>query len=207
MSRFILGLTTLILLAGCETTRFESSPFAATSDDALHGRWLSVGERPGELGEVELQVARRYGAHADSPEGGGFEVWDELVFIEHKKEGAQSGKPTDLNVGRDGDRRYLWVDAQWAEERMGEHPRPDKGDVFLFRYRIEGDRLEVWRANTRAFAHKVIDNEFKGEIQRSDDELHVRLKSPVDPKLLRNTRLWDREVLEFERARAEPKND
>jgi hypothetical protein len=200
MKRLFLVLLAMLMLAGCESTRFESPPVKATYDDEILGRWVSIGDTPGERGEVELRITHRAGAHEDSPEGGGFEVWDELVFVENKKEGTTKGKPTDLNVGRDGDRRYAWVDARWAEERMGQPPRADKGDVLLYRYRIDGDRLDIWQPDTQAIAHRVIDNKLKGDVVQANDELHVRLKAPVQKEALRMRYFWSEDVLHFERA-------
>ena len=207
MKRLAFALLAMLVLTGCESTRFEAPPVKATYDKAILGRWLSVGDTPGERGEVELRITHRRGAHDGAPEGGGFEVWDELVFVENKKEGTTKGEPTDLHVGRDGDRRYLWVDANWAEVRMGETPRADKGDVFVFRYRIDGDRLELWQPDTQAIAHRVIDNKLKGDVHQANDELHVRLKAPVAPEALRMRYFWDEDVLRFERAPTDAKDD
>lgn len=201
------GLLLLAMLAGCESTSFEAPPVPATYDDAILGRWLSVGDGRGERGEVELRIVHRTGAHADSPEGGGFEDWDELVFVEHGKEGTKTGEPTDLHVGRDGDRRYLWVDARWAETRMGQAPQATKGDVFVFRYRIDGDHLELWQPDHQAIAHRVIDNKLKGDVHDADDELHVRLMAPVPKEALRMRYFWDKDVLRFDRAAMETKDE
>jgi hypothetical protein len=188
MLRITACLLALGLLAGCESTRFEAPPVAErTCDAALAGTWLSTGDDPGDEGEVELRIG------ADC----------RLDFIEHGKDGTKTGEPTPLHVGRDADRTYLWVDANWAEVRMGEKARADAGDVFVLRYRARGDRLELWQVDTKAAAHRVIDNELKGDVHQADDELHVRLKQPVDPKALRARGFWDEDVLRFRRVPAE----
>jgi len=202
-------LLSLGLLGGCESTRFEAPPVAqSTGDEALFGRWLSVGDRPDEMGEVELRIEPHGWGERDAESGiDTFNFATLLTFVENKKEGTVTGEATRLGYGHDGDRHYLWVDANWAEVRMGEKPRANKGDVFVFRYRVRGDRLEVWQVDTNAIAHRVIDNQLKGDVHQADDELHVRLKAPVDPKALRARGFWDEDVLLFERAPVDAKDD
>jgi hypothetical protein len=178
------------LLAGCESTRFEAAPVAEQPcDPTLAGHWWSLDKKLKQDGEVELDIGPNC----------------RLKFIEHDQHTSASwGEATSLHVGRDAGRTYLWVDANWAEVRMGEEPRAEKGDVFVLRYRARGDLLELWQVDTKAIAHRVIDNEIKGDVHQADDELHVRLKKPVDPEALRARGFWDKDVLRFRRAPAEP---
>lgn len=205
-----LRLATLLLslgfLAACESTRFEAPPVPASrNDEALFGRWIAVGDPDSSPGiELRIEPRSRDRQEAESIiESSNPEVF--LTFVEHKNEGPVAGEPTPLRVGRDRSRTYLWVDANWAEARMGQVPRADKGDVFVFRYRVRGDVLEIWQASTKTAAHRVIDGVLKGEVHQADNELHVRLKGPVPPQALRKRGFWNKSVQTFWRFPADAK--
>jgi hypothetical protein len=191
----------LLLLAaccgGCETVVFESSPVAAQAcDPQLVGDWLSVGDRPGNAGEVELRI----------------DAACTLLFVEHDKGAPRLGEPTALHVGHDGRIAYAWVDARWAEERMdnsseAEPKLPEEpsefaaGDIVLMRYRVSARKLEFSNAEPKLFAHRIIDEKIKGEVSRNDQgRLAVRVSAPVDAKALRDARLFPRGEMRFEHA-------
>ena len=202
----MIRLPTLLLLAlacgGCETVVFEKPPVAAQAcDAALVGSWRSKGDKPGTDGEVELRIA------ADCM----------LRFVEHEESGTREGEPTPLHVGRDGTLAYAWVDARWAERRMaisGNHPPapaaipPEsppsefvQGDVVVYRYRIQGRRLDLFGPDPKRFAHRMIDGRLKGAVHRGDDgDLAVRVSAGVDPRELRDPKLFPRGDVAFERA-------
>ena len=187
----------LALLCGCESVVFEAPPVAAQAcDPALVGNWLSVGDKPGDRGEVELRIA------ADCS----------LLFVEHRKDGVRTDAPTPLHVGRDGRIAYAWVDARWAEKRMQDPPSPAAGerssefaagDIVLMRYEVSARRLQVRQADARAFAHRVVDEKIKGTVQAKDSDLAVRVTAPVDPRRIRDGKLFLREQMRFERAPAD----
>jgi hypothetical protein len=183
-----------VLCGGCETVVFQAPPVAAQPcDAALVGNWLSVGDRKDNAGEVELRIA------ADCT----------LLFVEHEKGAPREGEPTPLHVGRDGNIAYAWVDARWAEKRMALHTdlaKPDEpsafpeGDIALMRYRVSGRRLELRQADPKAFANRIVDGELMGVVHSQSDELAVRVTAPVDPKALRDGRLFPRGEMRFTRA-------
>jgi hypothetical protein len=186
------------LCGGCETVVFEAPPVAAQAcDPALVGNWFSEGDKPGNRGEVELRIA------ADCT----------LLFVEHEHGAPREGKPTTLHVGRDGRIAYLWVDAQWADIRMDGHP--DKvnvdgksnftaGDIVLMQYKVTGHRLELRNASPKEFAHRIIDDKIKGEVHADEGDIEARVTAPVDPRLLRDAKLFPRGDMRFTRA---PAND
>jgi hypothetical protein len=191
----------LLLLAalcgGCETVVFEAPPVAAQAcDPALVGNWLSVGDKPGNTGEVELRIA------PDCT----------LLFVEHEHGAPREGAPTALHVGRDGRIAYAWVDARWAEERMQLTPEGAKvnrasafaaGDVVLMQYRASGRTLDVRQADPKQFAHRIIDNRIKGTVrQDADGDLAVRVAARVDPRALRDAKLFPRGEMRFRPAAA-----
>jgi hypothetical protein len=186
------------LLAGCETVVFEAPPVAAQPcDPALVGTWLSVGDKPADTGEVELRI----------------DAQCTLLFVEHEKSGTRDGAPTTLHVGRDGRTAYAWVDARWAETRMDGKSGDAKdaaasaflaGDIVLMQYRVSGRRLELRNASPKQFAHRIIDGELKGEVKHDQDgDLAVRVTAPVDPRQLRDAKLFPRGEMRFERAPAD----
>jgi hypothetical protein len=192
----------LLLLAalcgGCETVVFEAPPVAAQAcDPALVGHWLSVADKPAENGEVELRIA------TDCT----------LLFVEHEHGAPREGEPTALHVGRDGRIAYAWVNARWAETRMASPPANgakvnrasdfDADDLVLMQYRIAGRRLDVRQADPKQFAHRIIDDRIKGEIrQDAGGDLAVRVAAPVDPRALRDAKLFPRGEMRFRRAAA-----
>ena len=195
MKRLILVWLLAALCGGCETVVFEQAPVAAQACDAdLVGTWLSVGDKPGDDGEVELRIA------ADCM----------LLFVEHEKDGTREGDATALHVGRDGRIRYAWVDARWTERRMAnasdapKDPSFAEGDIALFQYRATAKTLEVRNAAPKAFAHRAIDEKIKGEVTRTKGgDLTVRVLAPVDAKALRDRALFPKGDMRFTRKRAD----
>jgi hypothetical protein len=201
MKRAMLAIVAALALAGCESTRFEAPPVAEQScDGALTGHWLSVGDSSGETGEMEMRI----------------DAACRMQMTDHKPPNPNALLPVDkpqppppsrvwettvLHVGHDGDRRYFWVDAAWANRVMELPPAGSPGDVYLLRYRVRGDRLVMQMPDTKAIAHRVIDNRLKGDVHQESDSLHVRLKAPVDPKALRARAFWDEDAFEFVRAK------
>jgi hypothetical protein len=194
MKRLLIVLLLAAGCVGCETVVFQAPPVAAQScDPALVGRWLSVGDQPGEHGEVELKIT------ADCT----------LWFVEHEKNGIDQGEPTTLHVGRDGRIAYAWVDARWTEKRMQDSPDRwkggtgsgiNEGDLVLLKYRASGRSLEFRMADAKAFAHRVIDGKIKGTVDSDEDEIAVRVTAPVDPRTLRDGKLFPRGEMHFERS-------
>jgi hypothetical protein len=191
-----------VLCTGCETVVFEASPVAAQEcDPALVGNWLSIGDKPQDKGEVEIRIT------SDC----------KLLFVEHEKEVTREGDWTQLYVGRDGRIRYLWIDARWTEQRMAltderakanaEEAKASEfaaGDFVVFQYRVDAHRLEVNKPNPKAFAHRIIDEQIKGEVKHdADGDLAVRVTAPVDPRQLRDAKLFPRGDMRFERAPAD----
>jgi hypothetical protein len=172
--RIALLLTLLAGLSACESTSFQAPPVARTAcDPALAGTWLSVDDK--DPGEVELQIDKGC----------------RLLFVENEKDGRKEGAPTQLQVGSDGDVRYLWVDAAWARERFEMSDAPPAGDIYLLRYAVAGDELTLELPNDKAIAHRIVDGKLRGEISRSETTLRNRLLAPVDPAALREAGFFD----------------
>jgi hypothetical protein len=183
----------LLLLAGCEATTFEHAPMAERNgcDPALVGDWFSLADaRDGNNGEVELQVGSNC----------------RLLVIEHKQDGAVNGEATQLHVGNDGRQGYAWVDAAWAFQRADSHETTVPGDVYVLRYGVHGERLELRTPDTKAIAHRIIDDDLQGETRKSGTVLVNRLTGTVTPQQLRWHGFFADKPARFERRKppAEP---
>ncbi|HEX5755292.1 MAG TPA: hypothetical protein VFY12_02950 [Arenimonas sp.] len=180
-----LALLACLLMAGCQATTFETAPIAAEACDSnLAGRWLSIGDSVDEDGETELRI------DADC----------QLEVIEHENDGPRTGPATTVQVGRHRGHRYAWVEAGWIRERFDAEFDAPASDVHLLRYRIDHDVLHVLGSDDKDLAHRIIDNELRGEVHAADNRLHVRLTGPAQPKLLDTPRLFAGDELRFRRA-------
>ena len=201
MKRIACAVLLAALCGGCETVVFEAPPVAAQAcDPALVGNWLSVGDKPGNAGEVELRIG------ADCT----------LLFVEHEHGAPREGEPTQIFTGRDGRIRYAWVGARWADRRMSltgdsitggngdaEPSRYADGDVVVYQYTVSARRLGLRKPDPKEFAHRIIDQRVKGEVrQEKDGGLVVRVTAPVEPRALRDSKLFPRGEMRFTRAPA-----
>lgn len=178
------------LLAACEATTFEHPPVASLPcDPALAGHWASEGDGDDKDGEIVLQI----------------DAACQLAVVEHKADGPSTGEPTTLHLGRHGRHAYAWVDAGWMMRRFDEDHRFPDGDVFLMRYRQQGDRLELWSTDDKRVAHAIIDDELEGEVLARDNELFNRLTGTQDPEVLEHRGLFDSEAAGFRRIEPEKK--
>jgi hypothetical protein len=183
----------VMLLGACQRTVFESPPAAAAAcDPALAGRWLSLGDRAEERGELEANIDAACG----------------LVTIERKQAGPQRSTPTTLRHARVDGMNYLWVDAAWVhrnfEVEAGVLDRP--GDVYLYAWRLRGDQLLLSAPPHRALAHHVLDKDIKGDVLMQDEDLTIRVRgdAAATRAMLRKHRLFRfDEPLRFERAAAD----
>lgn len=174
-----LAFLSCLLLAGCEATSFQASPVAdAGCDPALAGHWLSVDDKSGgkDDGEVELRI----------------DAQCQLLFVENEKAGRKEGLPTQLHAGKDGDARYLWVDADWARQRFEiKDTAAPSGDIYLLRYAVANDQLTLELPDDRAIAHRIVDGKIRGETHKTENTLTNRLLAPVDPAALHEAGFFD----------------
>lgn len=173
-----------MLLATCEATTFEHPPVAALPcDPGLAGHWASEGEGEDKDGEIVLQI------DADC----------RLSVLEQKTDGPRTGEPTALHLGRHGRHSYAWVDAAWMMRRFDEDHQFPAGDVFLVRYRRQGDHLDLWSTDDKAVARAIIDDRLEGEVLAKDNELFNRLTGTQEPEVLEHRGLFDADAAGFRR--------
>jgi hypothetical protein len=188
--RVAAALLLAFVLAGCERSVFQSPPAAAQDcDAALVGRWLSQDDTPDDEGELEAIV----------------DAQCRLVTIERKQSGPRRSEPTALHNARVGGTRYLWLDAAWANRSFEVEPNllDRDGDVYLFAYKVERDRLRLDAPPHRALAQRVLAGDIQGDVLQHGEELTVRVEGNADAvrKLLAKYRLYRfDEKLTFRRA-------
>jgi hypothetical protein len=177
--RLVAACLLLPALAGCERTLFETPPAeAAACDPALVGRWASVGDSDDDAGELVATV----------------DAGCSLVTEERRSDGPRRSPPTVLHTGRADGVRYLWLDAAWANPAFEVKPTAldEATDVYVFAYRVRGDRLELSAPPHRALAHLALDKKVPGEVLMHEDSLTVRITADRAAlrKLLRTYRVY-----------------
>lgn len=166
-----LFLTLIALLAGgCVETRFEAplGDNIETCDSRWKGLWFEAGAKAGD------PDAERVGMHVDEACA--------LTLIEQPAAGAPLKRwrvPINFVHLRSGD--YLVV-ADTALRGLGEiappygiEPVPAKS-YFFVKYRVRGDRLELYEVDSAKAARLVIDGKLEGTVQKNRSELHVYVR-------------------------------
>lgn len=193
VTRGVAALLAVLALAACQRTVFENPPATlAACDPALVGRWLSLGDREEESGELEAIVA------SDC----------RMQVIEHERSGPRRLPPTQLRNGVRAGVRYLWLEAAWANRGFEIQPTvlDRDGDVYLFAYRVRRGVLELAAPPHRALAHRVLDKDIAGEVLMQGDELAVRVagdRNAIAKTLGRHRLFRFEQPLRFRRAGAE----
>lgn len=177
-----------LLLGGCEATSFERAPLAEGACDArLPGHWDSIGDKPDEDGDVQLDIGP-----------------DCRLELFDRHEGAmRAGAPTQLHFGTQGGKSYVWFDAGWSLRRFDSDLTPPSGDVLLMRYALSADQLTVVATDDKAIAHQVLDERIPGTVRKDDDGLQVRITGGPHPALLDGQGFFKDEPMRFRRG-AEP---
>lgn len=168
-STFVRLLLTLAMLAsaGCVETRFESpiGDNIETCDARWKGLWIGVDEeRPDKRDDTTA-----------------FYVNDECQFIvldQPEKGGALKQVHVPLNYVHADGKDYVVV-ADTAMKALvslkpphGIDPAPEKS-FFFARYRLRGDRLELYQVDSERTAQLVIEGKIGGTVNKTQNELHV----------------------------------
>ena len=182
----VLSALPCLLLAACQVTTFAQAPIAAESgcDPGLVGDW---GDHDPAAPDTPPEVVLRIDPAC------------RLGVEEHKHGAVKRGEATRLHLGRHGDHRYAWVDANWLMARFDEEHRFPDGDVVLMRFAVDGDGLVVWNTDDKPMAHAVIDDELSGEVVALEHDLFVRLTGEPDPSVLEREGFFDADAARFRR--------
>lgn len=172
--------TAFLLLVGCVSTTFEHPPVAErTCDAALVGDW-----RYEEKGEGRLVIGKTC----------------RLLILNHLGGATDHDEPTQLHLGMDEQQGYLWVDAGWAIRLASSDAPTIPGDVYVLRYSLHGDKLELQTLNDKAIAHLIIEGDLRGETHKSNKGFFNRITGTVTLQQLRLHDLFNVEHAIFERS-------
>ncbi len=158
-----------LLLGGCVETRFESPPGdnIETCDARWKGLWIGAdAQRRGEL-DLDDVAAFHVGANCE------FTILDQ----------AEPGGPlkhvrVPLNFVHAHGRDYIVVaDSALAgvvklDPPHGIDPAPKKS-YFIARYRVRGERIEVYTVDSRRAAALVVDGTLDGTVDKTRTNLRV----------------------------------
>lgn len=193
--RVLLAALLMLLASGCQRVVFEHPPAAAGCDSRLAGQWDSVDEPPAEpspdVAPAELQVE----ISADC----GLRLWMQ------EKSATRLLEPTQLHTARIDRRDYLWVDAGWANRNFGVElgPLDDRSGVYVFRYKLNNQHIELHGTPAKMLAPKVLDDSLDGDLYLREHDLTVRISGDADTSraaLKTVRRKSDSDPLRFRRA-------
>ena len=160
-----------LALAGCVETRFESpiGDNIETCDAGWKGLWVDTDEAKRERPEAS---------------GAAFYVNDACEFIvldQPEPHGALKQIHVPVNYVH-ADRKDYIVVADVAIRGLvdlkpphGVTPVPDKS-FFYARYRLRGDRIELYPVDTARVAKLVLDGKLDGTVEKVGSELHVYVR-------------------------------
>jgi len=164
----ILAALLALTLVGCVETRFESplGDNIETCDAGWKGLWLDAG-------------GGAYDRAGDSDAA--FYVNEDCQFIvldQPEKGGALKQIHVPVNYVHADGKDYIVI-ADSAVKGLvdlrppyGVTPAPEKS-FFFARYRLRGDRLELYQVDTERTAKLIIDRKLDGTVDKRSNELHV----------------------------------
>jgi hypothetical protein len=165
MTRLFSLLVFAIALTGCIETRFESpiGDNIETCDVGWKGLWIGAD-------------ATNQG-HDDAT---AFYVNDECQFIvidRPEKNGALKQIHVPVNYVHANGKDYIVVADTSLKGLVDIKPphgvKPPEKSFFYARYRLRGDRIDLWQVDSEKTAELVIDGKLGGTVDKTQNELHV----------------------------------
>ena len=92
------------------------------------------------------------------------------------------------------------MDAAWAYRRAESKEQTIPGDVYVMRYHINGDKLELQTPDDKTIAHWIIDDDLRGETHKSDHGLFNRLTGTVTSQQLRRHDFFSDKLTRFQHS-------
>lgn len=189
-----------LALAGCNETRFESplGDNIETCDVAWKGLWVPDEESKDETADAAFLVDHECRFHIlDQPERG---APFKQVHIP-------------VNFVHDGGNHYVVVsDAQIKglvklDQPYGVEPAPEKS-FFFARYRLRGDRLELFEVDSERVAKLILDARIEGTISKTSTELHVYVRGNRQQMLeiVRNNAIFGSKPMKLRRTEQSVEN-
>jgi hypothetical protein len=153
-------------VAACVETRFESpiGDNIETCDTGWKGLWLGTPDRPGERNDATAFYVN--------------DACEFTVIDQPEKNGPLKQVHVPINYVHANGKDYVVV-ADTAVRSLvdikpphGVTPAPDKS-FFFARYRLHGDRIELYPVDDARVAELVIEGKVGGTVDKTDNELHV----------------------------------
>jgi len=159
-----------LLLAGCVETRFESPIGDNIETCDAHWKGLWIGEEATQPGHTDDATA--------------FYVNDACEFLvmdQPEKGGALKQIHVPVNYVHADGKDYIVV-ADTAIKALvqlkpphGVDPVPEKS-FFFARYRVRGDRMDLYQVDSARAAKLIVDGKLGGTIDKTQNELHVYVR-------------------------------
>ncbi len=153
----------LLTLAGCEETRFESplGDNIETCDTRWKGLWLNPKGDDREAEGLFVDAECRL-----------------LVITQPEKGGPLKPVHVPLNFVHAGGKDYVVVADDQLKGLVDLDPPPavtpkPARSYFFARYRLRGDRLEIYYADTQRIAKLLIDDKLRGTLSKTPGTLHA----------------------------------
>ncbi|MDY0021715.1 hypothetical protein [Arenimonas caeni] len=180
----------LLLLTGCQATFWARPPMPGGGcDPATRGQWVTpAGEDPQEE-RMRLSVDADCSLVAEKFRG--------------NETTSRSGS-TLVRMARLGDQPYAWLDANTLLAYEGVSHRTGSGDVMVFRYRVEGNRLRIWNANHLHVRALISDGRIRGGFDDNDEDEFNRITGAVPPALLSAPDFFEPTPMELVREGGRP---
>ncbi|HET9033550.1 MAG TPA: hypothetical protein VFN25_11655 [Dokdonella sp.] len=168
--RIVCCALSMLALAACTETRFESTPGdkIVACDPAWKGLWVDASAN----------------ASKSEPDELAFRVDQECRFFmleRPEKDGPPKQIHIPLNYVHDQGKNYLVI----ADNQLGEvvdlapvhgiKPVPKKS-FFIARYEVDHDRLRIYPVDAKRSASLVIDEVLDGTVDASNKQLHVYIQ-------------------------------
>lgn len=180
----------LALTCACQGTSFQNAPLASAGcDPAFVGEWISVDDKGVANGELRLSVSATCQIDMSGTSA---------------KPVAAEGTTQAYTATRAG-QAYAWFNAAWANRLFDvKEFQVDPGDVYLFRYEVNGNELHLRSVDHKAVAHRIIDGDIKGTVRSDDNTLVNRITGPARPEILDLPNLFSADSARFARQKGKP---
>ncbi|GGA73385.1 hypothetical protein GCM10011521_09440 [Arenimonas soli] len=181
----------VLLLAGCTATFFETPPLASQGcDPEAVGSWLSVPEESdaeGEHSRLRIDTDCR------------------LLVDEVRGTDVSTSAPVQLHLGQHAGEHYAWFDANWMLEVASADARVEPTDVVVVRYRLRGERLDIWPVNDEAVDRLHDQGRLVRRFEQPEEYEKLRwITGPANPAVLELDGLFGSEPKRFSREERQP---
>ena len=181
----------ILFLAGCQATFWAQAPLPGGScDPTAAGRWLS--QSTNEDGSSEgMRLIVDAGCQL---------VAEKLA----NDEVIERSKPAMVRMASSHGQSFAWLDANTLLAYEGVAHRTRDTDVMVFRYRINGDQLQVWNINHMFVRSQIEEGAIPGVFEDTGEDEFNRITGAVAPDLFADTALFDVPPITLEREGGQP---